>query len=512
MLCSKSNCGYAMNTITIDELMQSSNVGFGTSGARGLVKDMSDQVCYLYTCGFIQYLEHSGQMKTGSPIALAGDLRPSSKRIMAAIQSAIEAMGHTTTYCGEVATPVLANYALQQDIAGIMVTGSHIPDDRNGIKFYKAVGEILKHDEEGIRQQKISLPQNTFNAQGDFLQTPTLPAPLPEAEQRYIQRLVDFFPKAVLQGLHVAIYQHSSVIRDTLTEVLRQMGAEVSCLARSETFIPVDTEAVRPEDIQLAQQWAQEQGFDAIASTDGDGDRPMLADAQGHWLRGDILGILCARYLQADIVATPISSNTAVEACGEFQEVIRTRIGSPYVIAAMESAMKRQPRSIVVGYEANGGFLQASPITREGGTLSPLPTRDSTLVIAATLALAQQTHQALSELLRDLPQRFTFSDRIKNVPTQTSQEFVGRFDSGSPEQDINSLNKILGQALGTIVEVDHTDGLRITLANGNIVHYRPSGNAPELRCYTESNSEEAAISLNKQAMDTLLSILQTTTG
>ena len=37
-----------------------------------------------------------------------------------------------------------------------------------------------------------------------------------------------------------------------------------------------------------------------------------------------------------------------------------------------------------------------------------------------------------------------------------------------------------------------TDGLRITLTNGRIVHLRPSGNAPELRCYAEAEQAEIA--------------------
>jgi phosphomannomutase len=34
--------------------------------------------------------------------------------------------------------------------------------------------------------------------------------------------------------------------------------------------------------------------------------------------------------------------------------------------------------------------------------------------------------------------------------------------------------------------VDLTDGLRVTFADGLILHLRPSGNAPELRCYAEA--------------------------
>jgi phosphomannomutase len=43
--------------------------------------------------------------------------------------------------------------------------------------------------------------------------------------------------------------------------------------------------------------------------------------------------------------------------------------------------------------------------------------------------------------------------------------------------------------------VDITDGLRSTFADGDIVHLRASGNAPEFRCYAEASTLDAAKSL-----------------
>ena len=99
---------------------------------------------------------------------------------------------------------------------------------------------------------------------------------------------------------------------DCLKLILERLGASVTSLGRSDQFVSVDTEAIRPEDIQLAKDWAVEFDFDCIISTDGDGDRPLISDERGNWLRGDVAGILCASYLNADHVVTPISSNSAV--------------------------------------------------------------------------------------------------------------------------------------------------------------------------------------------------------
>ena len=134
-------------TITIADLMAESGVGFGTSGARGLAEAMTDRVCYAYTVGFLQYLERAGQIRPGEVVAVAGDYRPSTPRIMAAGCRAASDLGYRPVNCGTVPTPALAAYAMAEGAAGLMVTGSHIPDDRNGIKFNKPAGEILKADE-----------------------------------------------------------------------------------------------------------------------------------------------------------------------------------------------------------------------------------------------------------------------------------------------------------------------------------------------------------------------------
>ena len=64
-----------IKNIKISELMETCGVKFGTSGARGLVVDMTDEVCYSYTLGFIQYLEQIGSLtSSGERVVIAGDL------------------------------------------------------------------------------------------------------------------------------------------------------------------------------------------------------------------------------------------------------------------------------------------------------------------------------------------------------------------------------------------------------------------------------------------------------
>src|SRR5690606_32502326 len=86
----------------------------------------------------------------GTTLALAGDLRPSTERILKAVIRAVQDSGLVVKYCGRLPTPALMHYGLRHGCPSIMVTGSHIPFDRNGIKFNKSAGEVLKADEPSI--------------------------------------------------------------------------------------------------------------------------------------------------------------------------------------------------------------------------------------------------------------------------------------------------------------------------------------------------------------------------
>ncbi|MCF7816757.1 MAG: phosphomannomutase [Kiritimatiellales bacterium] len=481
--------------IKINDLMQQSGVKFGTSGARGLAVEMTDKVCYTYAKGFLQYLEEDGQLKKrGESVAIAGDLRPSTGRIMAAVAKAASDMGYVPINCGRIPSPAVALYGLENACPSIMVTGSHIPADRNGIKFNKCTGEILKHDEEQIREQVVEVDDTIFGG-SEF----TLPEENIDARTNYVKRYTTTFPDDCLNGKKIGIYQHSAVGRDVLIEIFSGLGADVTPLGFSDTFIPVDTEAIRAEDVALAREWSTENKFDAIISTDGDSDRPLISDEKGVWLRGDVAGILAAKYMGADSVSTPVSCNTALEKCEWFEDIRRTRIGSPFVVASMIEA-SFAGRKGVVGYEANGGFLTNSDFAIAGKELRALPTRDAVLPVLAIILLSIQERKTISALLAGLPQRFTASDRIQDFPTENSRLILQKFE------DISAINEAFGESFGPIKSIDNTDGLRITFQSMEVLHMRPSGNAPEFRCYNEADSEERVQEMQGISMEILLKL------
>ena len=463
-------------------------IRFGTSGVRDRVVNLSPEVCFALVSAFVRACGGP----TCNKVVLGHDLRPSSPAMAQACAAALASLGIAVDFVGVLPTPAVAWHARQQRCPAVMVTGSHIPFDRNGIKFYDADGEISKAQEQAILDA-LHWPEQ-----------PVMLKPLPDvnhlALQAYVQRYTAFFRPGLLSGKRVGFYEHSSAGRDVLTAVLRALGAQVLSLGRSDTFVPVDTEAVSAQDAALGRAWAAEHKLDALISTDGDADRPLIADEAGHWLRGDVVGVITAKHLGVHTVVTPVSSNTMTEACAAFGQVVRTRIGSPYVVAAMQAALAQHSghdaAGAVAGFEANGGFLLMSDVINgQGFVLHALPTRDALLPILAVLAEADRLQCPVSALHHTLPPRFTASDRLQDFPREMSLALLDDLRK-EPQAWVQ---RCLGQHQPT-VQLDNTDGVRMTLQHGDIVHLRPSGNAPELRCYAEADNEEKAVSLAKQVL------------
>jgi phosphomannomutase len=371
---------------------------FGTSGLRGLVDDMTDLEVYINTTGFLKYIQHHQMVKNGDFICLSGDLRPSTESILRAVATAVRNAGFKVRYFGRIPTPALTFVAMQDQQASVMVTGSHIPFDRNGIKFNKPTGEVLKSDESGIlsqvqlsRQVQYSLPKSKSLFEDSGLFKTDVANELPDIEyqaaESYLQRYKNFFPVGYLKGRHLMVYQHSAVGRDLLVELLESFGAKVTTVGRSETFVPIDTEDISSDTLNKLQAYVEKvsqdsQPIDALISTDGDSDRPLVCGIGGggkiSFINGDLLGLLVADFLEAENFVVPISTNDAVDLYCEPKgiKLHKTKIGSPHVISIMQLLLE-QGKKMVVGWEANGGFLVGSNLERNSCKLSSLMTRDA---------------------------------------------------------------------------------------------------------------------------------------
>jgi phosphomannomutase len=330
-----------------------------------------------------------------------------------------------------------------------------------------------------------------------------------------------------------------------LPRILRELGAEVITAGRSETFVPIDTENITDEQLDGLEEFAvaaeaSSRPLHAIVSTDGDSDRPLMVAVLPkeevrpggrcvRFLPGDLLGIVVAEYLRADAAAVPISANDAVERRMSERGISleKTKIGSPYVVSALDELRRAGTHRRIVGWEANGGFLTGSDIALLSGTLLALPTRDATLPILANLFAAAEQRSGLAALWDRLPARYGRAGLLDNVPVAVSQAILSHLvptgdvvevkfddtgrvlDCSRPEsvaqplaepaavdwhQCKATLARFFTPALGfdDVVRINVLDGVRIYFRNGDVAHVRPSGNAPQLRIYANSDSQTRA--------------------
>ena len=191
---------------------------FGTSGRRGKVVDLTQLEVYINALAELEYLQSlgpaEGGIRRGQEFFFARDLRPSSDsfvpdeegrgEIAQAIVAAIHDAGMQPINLGMIPTPALTCYALARGKGSMMVTGSHIPFDRNGYKANSSKGELRKQQEAPINEQvrKVrqrlyeprSRDQSLFDDRG-FFKTghQDLPAEHPEARAAWVERFTSFF-------------------------------------------------------------------------------------------------------------------------------------------------------------------------------------------------------------------------------------------------------------------------------------------------------------------------------
>jgi phosphomannomutase len=502
---------------------------FGTSGRRGEAVHLTQLEIYINVLGEMRYLQHlpaaEGGIVRGDEFYFGYDLRPSSSRFVAeqegrgeiaqAVERAIRDSGMRPVNLGSIPTPAVACHAIARRRGSIMVTGSHIPFDWNGYKTNTSRGELLKEQEgpinQAVREVRAEIygedyAASPFDERGNFKEGHRDLAPATDvARTAYVERYTRFFTGAPLGGERLLVYQHSSVGRDILVEVLQHLGAEAVPAGRSDRFVPIDTENVDDEmvaNIQALADAAHDGGrpLTAVVSLDGDADRPLVlavepATGRLRFLSGDLLGMVVAEYLGADAAVVPISCNDAIDR-SPLAPVLepKTRIGSPYVIAGMERA-RSLGRRAVCGWEANGGFLTGSDIERDGKVLTALPTRDALLPILGVLLAAREKGLSLAELIRRLPQRFGRAAVLKRFPRPVAAKILEHFAADVPAEEVKKRIEVFftpRMGFGSVSGLNYLDGLRITFDNLEVAHIRPSGNADEFRFYALADTQERA--------------------
>lgn len=439
---------------------------FGTSGIRGEAKTLfTPQFCFDIGRTFVKFLDNYKQ--TG-PLAVGMDPRESSPRIKEAVFQGLAYSGRKLFDEGMVPIPAM-NWILKKlPLAGsVMVTGSHVKEDFNGLKFFAFKEEILKEHEKEITKIYLSLKNKIAYEKKDIEVTKEN-----KAEKLYEKMLFDIADKP-LPKLRVIVDPGNGAQSFVMPRVLKKLNLEViaiNCHPIPDKFMARDTESGETynELVKLIRKNKANLGI----IYDADGDRAVFFDEKGRFIPADYTGSLISKYSDSPVVVSPISTSQVVEYIGK--PVIRTKVGAPFVIEAMKK------HNATFGFEASGGGISGEIIlTRDGGS--------STIKI---LNILKKENKSLKQLVDELPWFFIEKTKV-DCPWK-----------------LNSLilKEAKQQFKGTRVE--EIDGLKIWLDKESWILFRSSSNAPEFRVFAEAKSKQKAKKLVEKGINLVKNIIR----
>ena len=439
---------------------------FGTSGIRGHAEKLfTNQFCFDLGRTFSKFLDENDQ-KGGVAIGL--DPRGSSPRIKDAIITGLNYERREVFDQGATPVPSMCYVMKISDYyaGSIMVSGSHIQSNLNGVKFFAFDEEILKKHESEIEniyktlKEEINYEPNTDMDVHDE----------PRANEEYKEMLVKLangkYPK-----WNVVVDPGDGAQSDTMPHVLSRLGVNVIELHATiqGDFYARDTEHI-PDMRELIDK-VKNENVDFGVGYDADGDRVVFVDENGQFIPGDYSAALIAKYTHSDIVVTPISTSQVVDHIGKTIE--RTKVGAPYVVERMKETGSGY------GFEPNGGAIFSDiMMTRDGGSTT-----------IKFLNILKEKNSKISELIGELPKFYSSKTKV-DYKWELQDEI---------------LNEAKNQFKG--INSDDRDGIKIWIDETSWILFRSSQNAPEFRVFAESDQDEKAKNLMNQGLELVKGIV-----
>jgi len=435
---------------------------FGTSGVRGPASTLfTPQFCQNLGVAFATFLSNHQQF---GPVCIGIDNRQSSPRIQSSLLQGLALQGREVTNLGVVPVPA-AHYAhLSSAFAGaIMVTGSHIDVNSNGVKFFALKEEITKAHESEIESLFSQINSTILNSQFSILNSDL-------GFNNYLENL--------LAHLELPVKINKIVLdpgNGGQTEIIKSLfrEANIPFIAINdhlqEPLISRDTES--DGSFKALSEMVVTQKADLGVGFDSDGDRLVLVDHTGKVIPGDYLGSLICQYFAAESIVCPVNVSNVVHYLSK--EVFRTKVGSPFVIEKMKST------GSIIGFESNGGVIHADNMySRDGG-----------MSLVRVLNILSWTKSNLKDLIDKFPHFYQFKTKFDCSHDQYQKIYDATRTFLIPK------------------EIDQTDGVKLILDDSSWVLFRGSGNAPEFRIFVESDSLTKATDLKNQALTFAKSIV-----
>ena len=436
---------------------------FGTNGVRGVVgKDITPDL--VHTIG-----KALGTLRPGC-IAVGRDTRTTGETLITAIKSGLISTGCDVVDCGILPTPALQYIVRDKFDGGVMITASHNPPEYNGVKIIEPDGTEMG-DEETIRLEHLIFRKSGTTAPWNSVGQETS---APQLIGQYIKSVTDKFPKKPGTGMTVVIDPGSGPACLTTARILTEMGCRVLTInGVIDGSFPGRMPEPTPEGLRPLSDLVKKSGAVMGIAHDGDADRTVFVDENGCYIEENAEFALIARYLckkEKGVIVTPVSTSQLVEtvAKNEGCSVIYTPVGSIYVARTMRSLLgKGIP--VIFGGEGNGGLIfPKHQFCRDGG-----------MTAAMMVSILSSEKQALSLLVKELPERHMIKEKIY---------------SRNGENVLESLRSVFSR-----YTLDQTDGVKIFREDCWAL-IRTSGTEPLIRIIIDGNNPECCEALRSEVM------------
>jgi phosphoglucosamine mutase len=286
-------------------------------------------------------------------ILIIRDTRESGQMLESALAAGVTSAGGDALLGGVLPTPaaplLVRRYGLHM---AAVISASHNPYEDNGIKLFAGDGFKLDDETEHEIEATLGLPQ---------------PAPerigavdvLPEALEDYLGELQARYASLDLTGLRVLLDCANGATYRAAPEMFRRLGAEVEVMFDTPDGRNINAGCGSTHLEPVRERMAPGQ-YDVAFAFDGDGDRVLAVDGDGHIVDGDELIAMAAIHLHrqdrltgggvAVTVMTNFGFHTAMAQAGV--EVASTAVGDRYVLDELRR------RGWALGGEQSGHIIE----------------------------------------------------------------------------------------------------------------------------------------------------------
>ena len=388
---------------------------FGTDGIRGVAGEFPLTTESTYLIG--RALGHNLIRTNPNPKVVIGqDTRESSRWIADRVTLGLASVGVEVHSAGVITTPGVAYLARSRKYAaGVVISASHNPWTDNGIKVFSGDGFKLPDARElAIEQEIFSLLQNPeAHPEPTKKPAPSLPGEV-DLRKAYIGWLASD-AKVDLSGLRVLVDCANGAAAAEAPELFRALRVKATIQSASPDGKNINEGCGALHPDVAAKVIAEKRGqFDLGVTFDGDADRALFSDGDGHVVNGDAVLLLAARDMQErgvlpgnTVVATTMS-NMGLEIAlrNSGIRMLRANVGDKYVLEEMLKT------GATLGGEQSGHI-----IFRDGEAT----TGDGLLTALRVMEVIARTKRTLKDLAGDLK---VFPQTIKNVHVREKVPFV----------------------------------------------------------------------------------------